>query len=142
MPREHWASGGRSQVATEASPPHLPVRIRRLDRAAQPVRVGPHSMKTLLICGALGAAVLAGTVAIACGPMFPKAVFTYARHPSFPRTRYLSGDLGAFLPTYARSYLVIAYRYLNGPALSAVERQQVKEYWKDRESGEWDHTAT
>jgi len=98
-------------------------------------------MKTILCCF-LAAALVVTTVAIACAPVFPTAVFTYAYHPDFPRTAYLVGKLGVFLPTYARSYLVIAYRYLNGPALSNAERQQVREYWKDRETSAWDKTGT
>jgi hypothetical protein len=91
---------------------------------------------TVLIAGALALA-----IAVACMPIFPKTVFTFERHPDFPRTTYLSGKLGVFQPSYARSYLVIAYRYLQGPALTADEQQQVREYWKDRESGDWDKTA-
>jgi hypothetical protein len=98
-------------------------------------------MKPVWIAFLLAAA-LAGTIVYACAPAFPRAVFSYARHPDFPRTQYLSGKLGIFQPTYARSYLVIAYRYLSNHPLSAVEREQVRDYWKDRESGNWDRTAT
>ncbi|MEO8663655.1 MAG: hypothetical protein ABI693_34680 [Bryobacteraceae bacterium] len=90
----------------------------------------------------LAASILTLALAIACSPSFPKAVFTFARHPDFPRTRYLAGELGILQPTYARSYLVIAYRYLQDHPLSADERQQVREYWKDRQTGQWDNTAT
>ncbi len=92
--------------------------------------------------GVFIAAAMSAIVAIACAPMFPKAIFVYSRHPDFPRTNYLKGKLGVVQPGYARSYLVIAYRYLRGPSLSADEQQQVREYWKDRESGTWDKTAT
>jgi len=98
-------------------------------------------MKTIL-CYFLCAGIIVTTLAIACGPTFPRAVFTFAHHPDFPRTDYLAGKLGVFQPSYARSYLVMAYRYLNGPALSGTERQQVRDYWKDRESGAWDKTET
>lgn len=99
-------------------------------------------MKTIRIWLAVFVPLLVAAIAIACAPVFPKAVFVYARHPDFPRTEYLSGKLGIFEPGYARSYLVIAYRYLNGPGLNAVEREQVRDYWKDRETGDWDNTAT
>jgi hypothetical protein len=98
-------------------------------------------MKTFFVAGFLAAA-LTGALAIACGPTFPKTVFSYRRHPDFPRSAYLAGDLGVIKPSYARSYLVLAYRYLAGRPLSAVEREQVRDYWKDRESGDWDKTAT
>ena len=94
------------------------------------------SVATLVLGGVIG------IIIYACAPAFPRAVFTYARHPDFPRTAYLSGKLGVFERSYARSYLVLAYRYLNGPTLSSIEREQVREYWKDRLSGSWDHTAT
>lgn len=76
-----------------------------------------------------------------CAPDFAVTVFSYARHPDFPRTKYLNGDLGVFLPTYARSYLVIAYRHMTGAGFDAREREQVLDYWKDRASGDWDRTA-
>ena len=94
-------------------------------------------MKTLLICFAAG-----GFLAWACAPSFPRAVFTYSRHPDFSRNQYLSGRLGVFRPSYAPSYLVIAYRYLAGRPLSPLEQQQVREYWKDLNTGDWDKTAT
>jgi hypothetical protein len=98
-------------------------------------------MKSFLFAGLL-TAMLVGALAIACGPIFPKTVFRYRRHPDFPRTAFLTGDLGVVQPSYARSYLVIAYRYLAGRPLSAVEREQVRDYWKDRGSADWDKTAT
>jgi hypothetical protein len=98
-------------------------------------------MKPSTICSFLFAVLVAAVIAIACAPQFPRAVFVYARHPDFPRTEYLAGKLGVFQPTYARSYLVIAYRYLNGVPLSALEREQVRDYWKDRDTGYWDKTA-
>ena len=78
----------------------------------------------------------------ACGPTFVVAVFSYARHPDFPRDQFLNGRLGVLQPTYARSYLVIAYRYLSGVGFSRQEREQVRGYWEDRASGDWDHVET
>jgi hypothetical protein len=82
------------------------------------------------------------TIVFACAPEFPVAVFSYQRHPDFPRTEYLNGRLGILQPTYARSYLVLAYRYLSGKALDIREKEQVKEYWKDRGSGHWDKVGS
>jgi hypothetical protein len=69
---------------------------------------------------ALGAVlgVLASWVpgARACGPEFPYAVFSHARHPDLPYERYAAGDLGLVRPTFARAYLVLAYRAMTlGP---------------------------
>lgn len=81
-------------------------------------------------------------VAWNCGPFLPVAVFSYARHPDLPRTRFLEGDLGVLRPTYAQSYLVVAYRYMTGVGLTAREREGVRDYWRDRATGQWDHDQT
>lgn len=88
------------------------------------------------------AALSGAFVVFGCGPFFPKIVFTYKRHPDLPRTAYLNGDLGVVMPTYDVEYLVIAYRYLQGPRLTADEKQQVLDFWKDRETGQWDKSGT
>jgi hypothetical protein len=86
------------------------------------------------------ALVLAGgwLVLRACGPDFVVAVFTYAKHPDFPRERFLEGRLGVLQPTYARSYFVVAYRHLTSVGFTAPEREQVRGYWEDRGSAAWD----
>ena len=78
----------------------------------------------------------------ACAPDFLVAVFSYHRHPDFPRTEFIDGRLGVLQPTFARSYLVIAYRYLNGIGLNPREREQARDYYKDRGTKPWDHTGT
>ena len=78
-------------------------------------------------------------IARACAPEFFRAVFTYARHPDLPRTEFVDGRLGVLQPTFARSYLVIAYRYLNGIGMNPAEREQARDYYKDRETNSWDH---
>jgi hypothetical protein len=98
-------------------------------------------MKAIL-SGVLLAGVLATGLAWACAFPGSWVVFSYARHPDFPRTEYLNGRLGVVQPGYARSYLVIAFRYLQGRGLNAAEKEQVREYWKDRETGDWDKTST
>ncbi len=44
------------------------------------------------------------------------------KHPDLPVDRYLQGRLGILRPTFARSYLVVAHRYLSGNTLSAEAR--------------------
>jgi hypothetical protein len=56
------------------------------------------------------AAAVGWQVSKACAPDFIKAVFSYARHPDLHRTGFIDGRLGVLQPTFARSYLVIAYR--------------------------------
>ncbi len=44
------------------------------------------------------------------------------KHPDLPVDRFLQGHLGLLRPTFARSYLVVAHRYLGGGVLSAEAR--------------------
>lgn len=81
-------------------------------------------------------------IAAACAPDFPVAVFSYHRHPDLPRTEFIDGRLGVLQPTFARSYLVIAYRYLQGIGLDAGEREQARDYYLDRATASWDHIGT
>jgi hypothetical protein len=67
-----------------------------------------------------------------CGPFFETATFSYTDHPDFPLFKYASGDLGVLQPTYARSYLVVAYRYLSGKPLDAPQQNAFIEFWKSR----------
>ena len=60
-----------------------------------------------------------------CGPFFPSAIFTYTWHPDFPLDRFARGELGVLQPTYARSYLAVAYRYLSGVGLDTEAQQAV-----------------
>ncbi len=62
----------------------------------------------------------------------------YSRHPDLPRTGFIDGRLGVLAPTFARSYLVIAYRYLNGIEMNPREREQARDYYKDRLTDSWD----
>ncbi len=77
-------------------------------------------------------------LAEACGPFFITAVFSYKRHPDLPRSAFIEGRLGVLQPTFARSYLVIAYRHLNGIGMSSREREQARDYYADRDTGSWD----
>ena len=81
-------------------------------------------------------------LAKACAPDFLTAVFSYVRHPDFPRSAFIDGRLGVLQPTFARSYLVIAYRHLNGIGMNQREREQARDYYKDRATGSWDHSGT
>jgi len=64
--------------------------------------------------------------------MFPEAYFSYTGHPDFPLTKFAQGDLGILQPTYARSFLVAAYRYLVDKPLNASEQRAFLDLWKDR----------
>jgi hypothetical protein len=76
----------------------------------------------------------------ACGPFFPQAIFTNKLHPDFPLEDYARGELGILQKSYARSYLVIAYRYLTDRALDPPQQAAVLSLWKERLSSNWpDH---
>src|SRR5215471_14693675 len=68
----------------------------------------------------------------ACGPFFTDAIFVFTKHPDFPLETFAGGKLGVITPTWARSYLVAAYRILSGNALSDSEARALKSLWDDR----------
>jgi hypothetical protein len=78
----------------------------------------------------------------ACGPFFSNAIFVYTRHPDFPLERFAAGQIGVLQPSYARSYLVAAYRNLMNEKLSEQEIAGLKSLWEDRlnNAGEIDDT--
>jgi hypothetical protein len=74
----------------------------------------------------------------ACGPFFTDAIFVYTKHPDFPLERFATGRLGVLRPTYARSYLVAAYRDLIGAPLSSSEAKALQSLWEDRLGNSFD----
>ena len=79
----------------------------------------------------------------ACGPFFTDAIFVYTKHPDFPLEQFATGKLGVVEPSWARSYLVAAYRNLSGAGLSPNERTAIKDLWDERlnNGGELDDSA-
>jgi hypothetical protein len=59
-----------------------------------------------------------------CGPFFPEAVFVQNTSPDGPYAAYAAGQIGVPQPGYSVQDLVVAYDWLNGHGLSAVEQQQ------------------
>jgi len=74
----------------------------------------------------------------ACGPFFSDAIFVYTKHPDFPLESFAAGKLGVLRPSYARSYLVAAYRNLSGNSFSDVEAKGIKSLWDDRLNLSWE----
>lgn len=68
----------------------------------------------------------------ACGPFFTDAIFVYSKHPDFPLEQFAAGKVGVIEPTWARSYLVAAYRNLSGAPLSPNEVNAIKTLWDER----------
>ena len=58
--------------------------------------------------------------------------FTYTVHPDLPLDKYASGQLDILKRTYARSYLLVAYRYLEDKPLNDAEQKSVLQTWNDR----------
>jgi hypothetical protein len=72
------------------------------------------------------------TTSFACGPFSLDAIFVYTVHPGYPLKRFAGGEVGVVQPTYARSYLYVAYRHLEGSGLSKHEQEIVTALWKER----------
>lgn len=67
-----------------------------------------------------------------CGPFSEIAYFTYSLHPDFPLDHYARGEMGILQPTYARSYLYVAYRYLSGRSFDSDEQNALLGLWHER----------
>jgi hypothetical protein len=76
------------------------------------------TLKWMLAVGIV-AGLLGNRPVYGCGPFVERAIFTYTVHPDLPLTGYAQGQLGILQPTYARSYLYVAYRYLIGIGVSS-----------------------
>jgi hypothetical protein len=62
----------------------------------------------------------------------PDPFSDYSTHPDVPLAKFAAGRLGIIQPTFARSYLVIAYRYASGVPLTQDEQLAVSAVWNDR----------
>lgn len=74
----------------------------------------------------------------ACGPFFTDSIFVFTKHPDFPLEKFAGGRLGVLQTSYARSYLVAAYRNLIGEPLENEELAGLKSLWDDRLNNNWD----
>jgi hypothetical protein len=59
-------------------------------------------------------------------------VFAFRKRPDAPIASFVSGRLGILMPTYARSYLVVAWRSIAGKPLSEAETKAVMAYYIGR----------
>ena len=58
----------------------------------------------------------------------------------YPLEKFARGNVGVLQPTYARSYLVAAYRHLVGETLSDTEVKGLTGLWDDRLNRYWDES--
>ena len=69
--------------------------------------------------------------AAACGPFFSTPVFSYTKHPD-SYAEFAKGQLGVLHSRYARSYLFVAYRYMNGGNFTPEEQRGLEALWMER----------
>jgi len=69
---------------------------------------------------------------LACGPFFEQAILIHNAHPDFPLSQYAIGNIGIIKPSFARSYLAVAYRYLDNKPLTQAEQQAALSLWDFR----------
>ena len=80
-------------------------------------------MKRLSSLAPLAVAIVFPFISVqACGPFFFDDVFVRPLRPDHPK-QFARGKLGVLLPTYPRADLAVAYRYLNGGALTPEEQK-------------------
>lgn len=77
----------------------------------------------------------------ACGPFFTDAIFVFSKHPDFPLEKFAAGNFGVIRESWARSYLVAAYRSLAGDPLSDAEAKAIKSLWDDRLNNTYDYSS-
>ncbi len=68
----------------------------------------------------------------ACGPFTKMAVFSHNLHPDFPLSRFCQGELGVLQSSFARSYLVVAYRILTDRKSTPDMLKQFDALWRRR----------
>lgn len=88
--------------------------------------------RAFLVSILTAALVISPPPAFACGPFFPVTIFIQGKHPDLPLAKYAAGNLGVVQPSYARSYLVVAYRYFSGGTFTAAEQKQLVGLWAHR----------
>jgi hypothetical protein len=76
-------------------------------------------------------------ISLACGPFTLSAIFTFTVHPEYPLEKFASGDVGVLQPTYARSYLFVAYRHLIGAGFTQQEQRALVDLWRARLDFKW-----
>lgn len=68
--------------------------------------------------------------ALPCGPAYLTPIFEYDHAPENPFGNFAAGRIGILKPSYNRSVLFAAYRYLNGGGFSASEQKALVDVWE------------
>jgi hypothetical protein len=88
-------------------------------------RTFPRPLKVALL------ALLCAAVATPCS-WDDTPVLALELRPDAPIDQYIDGNLGIVMPSFARSHLVIAYRYFSGKPLSTIEREGFRDLLRHR----------
>jgi hypothetical protein len=83
----------------------------------------------LLVTPALFLALLFSNV-LPCGPGYTTPLFDTSSAPEDPYSDYAAGRLGIVKPTFRRSVLLAAYRWLSGNGLTPDEQRAMIDAWK------------
>ncbi|HYU99141.1 MAG TPA: hypothetical protein VE977_09965 [Pyrinomonadaceae bacterium] len=86
----------------------------------------------------LAAILFQAPLTLACGPFSLNAVFSFSVHPEYPLERFAAGEIGIVQPSYARSYLYVAYRYFKGERFDGTEQQALVALWHERLNHSWE----
>lgn len=98
---------------------------------------GRNLLRSTLAIGLLVTMLIQPQLSFACGPFSLSSVFVFTVHPEYPLENFARGEIGVAQPSYARSYLVVAYRYLSGASFNSTEQQALVELWRDRLDLRW-----
>lgn len=86
----------------------------------------------------LAVILLQAPLSLACGPFSLNAVFSFSVHPEYPLEKFAAGEIGIVQPSYARSYLFVAYRYFKGDRFNQAEQQALVDLWHERLNHRWE----
>lgn len=67
-----------------------------------------------------------------CAPDLAYSILVNGNHPDLPLRLFAKGNIGVVQAGWAKSYLVVAYRYLNLKPLSEKEQESVVNLWHAR----------
>ena len=85
--------------------------------------------RTVFAIALLLTVVCRAPLSLACGPFTLDAVFSFTVHPEYPLENFARGEIGIVQPSYARSYLYVAYRYLKGDGFDQPAQQALVDLW-------------
>ena len=95
----------------------------------------PHTLARMIVvaCGAFVLGAIMNLALEACGN-WSQPVFVHTLFPDHGHFEaFAKGDLGLLQPTFARSYLVVAYRHLSGVGMDAEAQDGALKLWWERE---------